>query len=343
MHPDPVPSDRVPRRVVLVVFEDLQVLDLTGPMEVFSTANRQAPGAPPYQLEVVSAGGTSVTATCGLRIEAAPLPRLDGEAIDTLVVVGGDGVLAAVDDDALVAWIAAAARTARRTAAVCSGAFLLARAGLLHGRRATTHWSVCGLLERTEPTTTVERDRIFVRDDPIWTSAGVTAGIDLGLALLEDDLGAEAARRVARWLVVFVQRPGGQAQFSAQLQAQRPEQPVLRDLLDWMPDHLDEDLTVAALARRVHMSTRTFARTFRREVGVTPAAHVESLRIEAARRLLETTDRGVADIARACGFGTVETLHRAFQRQVHVSPGAYRRRFASPLAAGDLTPVGAGR
>jgi transcriptional regulator GlxA family with amidase domain len=204
---------------------------------------------------------------------------------------------------------------------------VLAAAGLLDGRRATTHWSECERLATLFPAVTVEADPIFVRDGDVWTSAGVTAGMDLALALVEDDLGADVAREVARWLVLFVQRPGGQAQFSAQLAAQRPERDALRDVTAWMVDHLAADLSVPALARRAGMSTRNFARVFHAELRTTPAAFVETTRLEAARRLLESTDRTIDDIARACGFGTVETMHRTFKRTVRVTPGDYRRHF----------------
>jgi transcriptional regulator GlxA family with amidase domain len=327
------PAARTQRRVVLVAYPGIQTLDLVGPVEVFHTANRMVPGAgteaPAYRTEVVTRTGEPVRSTSGLTLATDSAIADCTGPIDTLMVVGGDGTADAARDLELVGWIAAASTRARRTTSVCSGAFLLARAGLLDGKRATTHWSSCGLLDRINPSTTVERDPIFVRDGNVWTSAGITAGMDLALALVEDDHGADVARQVARWLVLFVQRPGGQSQFSAQLSAQQPERPALRELDAWIADHLDEDLSVPALARRVDMSTRNFARTFRQEVGRTPAAHVEAMRTEAARRLLETTDRSVTDIAATCGFGTVETLHRAFNRQVGTTPGAYRRRFTT--------------
>jgi transcriptional regulator GlxA family with amidase domain len=311
------------RRVVLVGYEDMQILDLTGPLEVFAMANRQVPGA--YAVDVVSPGGGTVRTSSGLGVVMGPLPRRT--AIDTLMVVGGLGTPAAVRNDTLIRWIRSAADRSRRVTSVCSGAFLLAAAGLLDGKRATTHWSECDTLGEYFPSVTVEADPIFVRDGDVWTSAGVTAGMDLALALVEDDLGADVAREVARWLVLFVQRPGGQSQFSAQLAAQQPERDVLRELTEWMADHLASDLSVAALARRAGMSTRNFARAFRAETGHTPAGYAESLRVEAARRLLESTDRTVDDIARACGFGTVETMHRTFKRTVRVTPGQYRRHF----------------
>ena len=249
--------------------------------------------------------------------------------IDTLVVAGGRGARAAGRDERLIAWLRLAARRSRRVTSVCTGAFLLARAGLLDGRRATTHWAACGALARTFPSIEVDPDPIFVRDGNVYTSAGVTAGIDLALALVEEDLGRRASLDVARQLVLFVRRSGGQAQFSAGLAGQAAERPSLRELQDWIGDHLDEDLSVAALAARAYMSPRNFARVFAREVGTTPAAYVESLRLERARMLLETTDLQLEEIAARCGFGTVETLRRAFGRRLHVSPSGYRDRFSN--------------
>ncbi len=252
--------------------------------------------------------------------------------IDTLIVAGGTGTRRAEEDDALVEWIADAAKRSRRVASVCTGAFLLARAGLLDGRRATTHWASCADLATRYPAVTVEPDPIFVRDGNVVTSAGVTAGMDLALALVEEDLGREVALEAARWLVVFLQRPGGQAQFSAQLAAQTADRAPLRELQAWIPDHLDEDLTVPALARRSNMSDRNFARAFRRETGMTPAAYVETARVERARIALETGDLPVEAIAGQAGFGTVETMRRAFRRRVGVSPIDYRDRFRRQAA-----------
>jgi len=316
--------------VVFVVFEDFQILDLTGPLEVFSAAGG-------YTSEVCSLAGGPVRASCGLGVDTAPLPRGRG-GLDTLIVVGGNGTPGAAGDERLVRWVAAAGRRTRRVASVCTGAFVLARAGLLDGRRATTHWSQCDRLARLFPEVAVERDPIFVHDTGVWTSAGVTAGMDLALELVEADLGADRAREVARWLVMFVQRPGGQAQFSAQLAAQRPDRRPLRELEAWIPDHLTEDLGVPALAGRAAMSERNFARVFRAELGVTPAAYVEAVRTEAARRLLETTDVPVGAVARSCGFGTVETMHRSFQRGLGVTPGEYRRHFRRGSGASRPDP-----
>ncbi len=235
-------------------------------------------------------------------------------------------------------WLRLAARRCRRVCSVCTGAFLLARAGLLDGRRATTHWAACAALARNYPSIEVDPDPIFVRDGNVYTSAGVTAGIDLALALVEEDLGRQAALDVARSLVLFVRRPGGQAQFSAGLAGQAAQRPGVRELQEWIADHLDGDLSVGALAERSFMSPRNFARVFAKEVGMTPAAYVEALRLERARVLLETTDLLLEEIAARCGFGTVETLRRTFGRRLHVSPSDYRDRFAG-AAAPNVIPI----
>jgi transcriptional regulator GlxA family with amidase domain len=315
--------------MVFVVFPDFQILDLTGPLEVVAQATRLLPAAaPPYRSEVVSLDGEPLRASCGLEVATDRAVGSVRGPIDTLVVVGGRGTAAALGASGLVSWIGRASRRSSRVASVCSGAYLLAAAGLLEGRRATTHWRECERMARTFPQVQVERDPIFVRDGNVWTSAGVTAGMDLMLALVEADLGADLARAVARELVMFVQRPGGQAQFSAQLAAQRPAAGALQALESWIPDHLDEDLAVATLARRCAMSPRHFARAFRAELGVTPGSYVLTMRVEAARRMLETSGSGLTDIANRCGFGTIETLHRAFKRSLGVTPGQYRDRFS---------------
>lgn len=312
------------REVVFLVFGDFQILDLTGPLEVFSQAERMRPGS--YTIRTVALDPGRVTASCGLPVFAEPARPTEA---DTLVVVGGRGVSAAFRDDRLVAWIADAATRVRRITSVCSGAFLLAQAGLLDGRRATTHWRSCAELAELFPKVSVDPEPIFVHDGPVWTSAGVTAGIDLALALVEADHGGAMARAIARQLVVFVQRPGGQTQFSAQLAAQRPTREPLRTVQSYIAEHPDADLSVAALADRAGMSERHFARVFRAETGLSPAAHVEAVRVETARRLLETTPDALDRIARAAGFGTIATMHRAFRRTVRVTPGEYRSRFRS--------------
>jgi transcriptional regulator GlxA family with amidase domain len=312
------------RRVVLVGFEGLQSLDLIGPNEVFSVAARLHPGA--YSVEIVAPEPT-FGSWSGVRMVADRTLAGCRGPIDTLMVAGGIGVADAERDERLIRWLRSAAARSRRVASVCSGAFLLARAGLLDGRSATTHWSSCKELARRYPSVQVETDPIFVRDGSVYTSAGVTAGIDLALALVEEDLGPEAARDVARWLVLFLRRPGGQSQFSAALAGQQAEREPLRELQGWMMDHLDEDLSVPALAERVYMSPRNFARAFKREVGMTPAVYVETVRVERARTLLETSGEGVEQVALRCGFGTVETMRRVFRRRLGVSPGEYRQRF----------------
>jgi transcriptional regulator GlxA family with amidase domain len=313
-----------PRRGVLVAFDDCQSLDLIGPNEVFSVASRLVEGS--YSVQIV-APARSFSSWSGVRMEAHGTIAGCRGAIDTLMVVGGDGVSAAERDERLIAFLRRAAARSRRVTSVCTGAFLLARAGLLDGREATTHWSSCSELAERYPSVAVQSDPIFVRSGNVSTSAGVTAGIDLALALVEEDLGPKAARDVARWLVLFLRRPGGQSQFSAALAGQRAEREPLRELQAWIVDHLDEDLSVPALATRAYMSPRNFARAFKREVGMTPAAYVEALRVERARALLETAGENVEQVARRCGFGTVETMRRVFRRRLGVSPSDYRQRF----------------
>jgi transcriptional regulator GlxA family with amidase domain len=318
------------RRVVIAAFPRVQTLDVHGPAEVFTTAT-QLSSRGGYAVEVVAPRPGPIPTSSVALYPDRTIDRCRGP-IDTLLVAGGRGVQAAVHDERLVGWLSDAAKRSRRVTSVCTGAFLLARAGLLDGRRATTHWASCGELARAHPEVEVESDPIFVRDGNVITSAGVTAGMDLALALVEEDLGREVALETARWLVLFLKRPGGQAQFSAQLGAQMADREPLRELQAWLPDHLGEDLSVPALARRACMSERNFARAFRDETGMTPAAYVEVARVESARMALETGDLPVETIARQAGFGTVETMRRAFRRRVGVSPNGYRGRFSSEAA-----------
>ena len=313
------------RRILVLAVEGAQSLDVMGPVEVFDHADRLAPGS--YGIEVV--GPTSdgqITMSNGVRLGVEPLPEPPPRH-DTLVVAGGVGARGATDDAAIVDWVARASRRARRTTSVCTGSYLLAAAGLLDGRRATTHWAFCDDLTARYPAVGLDPDPVFVRDGDIWTSAGVTAGMDLALSLVEDDLGAEVALTVARLLVVFLKRPGGQSQFSSALSAQQATRPALRELQAWIAGHLDEDLSVAALAARASLSERSFARAFRTEVGQTPAAYVETLRVERARALLQDGAESLEAVARAAGFSSAEVLRRAFHRRVGVSPAAYRERF----------------
>ena len=320
------------RQVAVLVFPQVQAIDVFGPVEVFSTADR-INGGGEYAIELVSSGAGPIETSSGVRVLPDRRASTVRDSLDTLIVAGGDGVAAALADRRLVRWVSRAAARSRRACSVCTGAFLLAEAGLLDGRRATTHWAACEELARRYPEVVVDPDPIFVRDGDLATSAGVTAGIDLALALVEEDLGAELAREVARRLVLFLKRPGGQAQFSGALDGPVAGRPDLRALQDWLPAHLGEDLSVAALAERAAMSPRNFARVFHRELRVTPAAYVERLRVELARSRLESSDTPVETLAAECGFGTVETLRRAFQRRVGASPSQYRERFRPALKA----------
>jgi transcriptional regulator GlxA family with amidase domain len=315
------------RQILVLAVEGCQSLDVLGPVEVFRCAGHVVAGA--YRIEVVApTAGGMVTTSSGVRLGVAPLPQ-PPPAHDTLLVAGGRGTREAVGDAALVAWVADASSRAARTASVCTGAYLLAAAGLLDGRRATTHWRYCEALARRYEKVNVDPDPVFVRDGPVWTSAGVTAGIDLALALVEEDLGADVALAAARDLVVFLKRPGGQSQFSSMLSAQQAARPALRELQSWIAGHLGEDLSVPALAQRAHMSERSFARAFAREVGQTPAAYVEALRVEHARVLLEGGAPSLDGVARSAGFASAEVLRRAFHRRLGVSPAEYRARFRS--------------
>jgi transcriptional regulator GlxA family with amidase domain len=348
--------------VTVVAFDGLQLLDLAGPVEVLDAADRIA-GRRLYEVRIATPGGGAVRSTSRVEVgadvdlhavarptvtadqpKARPTVTADQpkagptvaahrpnpaapERIGTLLVVGGFGTRALLADEPVLASVRALADRADRVTSVCTGALVLAAAGLLDGYRATTHWASCDLLD-TYPDVEVEPDRIYVHDRDRWTSAGVTAGIDLALALVEADHGPELAHEIASYLVVFARRPGGQAQFSASLRAQPARSPAIAAIQRWLPDHLDEDLAVERLADRAGMSSRNFARAFRAETGTTPAAHVEELRVEAARRLLETTDLTVAAVARQVGLRHVETLHRAFHRRTGTTPARYRQHFA---------------
>lgn len=316
-----------PRRVVILSFPGVQPLDVIGPAEVFAGADAISGGGT-YTVEVVAKDTEPIAVRGGgySLLPRSTTAKLRGP-IDTLVVAGGVGVREAEHDVELIRWIRSAARRSRRVTSVCSGSFLLARAGLLEGKTVTTHWASTEELARLHPELKVDPKPIFVRDGDVWTSAGVTSGMDLSLALVEEDLGREIAVEIARWLVLFLQRPGGQAQFSSHLSTQLAERRPLRDLQSWIADNLDADLRVETLAERAAMSPRNFARFFRREVGMTPAAYVEELRVERARQLLEDSADPIDQIAARCGFGTPETMRRAFARRVGVAPAQYRARF----------------
>ena len=313
------------RHILVVAVEGCQSLDVFGPIEVFRNASVEVPDA--YRVELVGpADGDTVTMENGIPLFVAPLPEPPPRH-DTLLVAGGSGARFAIEDAALVDWIARASRRAHRTVSVCTGAYLLAAAGLLDERTATTHWAHCEDLASRYSQVRVDPDPVFIQDGDVWTSAGISAGIDLALALVEADLGPQVALSAARELVVFLKRPGGQSQFSSALSAQQAARPELRELQAWIAGHLDEDLTVPVLADRALMSERSFARAFHREVGQTPAAYVEALRIERARDLLEDGAPSLEAVAQATGFASAEVLRRAFHRRVGVSPAEYRDRF----------------
>jgi transcriptional regulator GlxA family with amidase domain len=330
------------RRIVVLGFDGCQPLDVVGPYEVFAGAReaQQRRGRRDPGYEVVLAGERRAALGSESGIQLAPhtslaaLAAKGGAPFHTLIVAGGAGARRAAADARVVRLVRAAAARAQRLASVCTGAFVLAAAGLLDGRRATTHWAFCDELRAARPAVRVEADPIYVRDGRIWTSAGVTAGIDLALAMVEEDLGRETATLVARWMVVFVRRAGGQSQFSAQLAAAAAAREPIRELQSWMNDHPEAPLDVPSLARRSAMSVRHFSRVFRAEVGVSPAAYVERVRLETARRLLETTSASVERVASMAGFGTPEALRRTLARRIGLSPREYRSRFGAPVSGG---------
>ena len=323
----------MPRTIVLVAFEHGQALDLVGPVDVFAGASealaRAGSRAEPYTTIVASVAPGPLRQESGVAIVAERDLRSLPRTIDTLIVAGGRGARLAADDPAVVKQVARLAKRSRRVASVCTGAFLLAATGLLDGRRATTHWAFCDALATRFPKVRVEPDPIYVRDGSRYTSAGVTAGIDLALALVEADHGRELANEVARHLVVFVRRAGGQSQFSAPLRAQASESSRIHALLAYVVEHPDAPLDVPSLAKRAAMSPRHFSRVFHAETGLTPAAYVASIRLDAARRFLETTEDAIEAIAARAGFGTAKSMHRQFARSVGVSPREYRARFGT--------------
>jgi transcriptional regulator GlxA family with amidase domain len=326
----PRSTPNVIRVIDVLAYPAVQLLDVTGPIQVFASANdclTEAGAGPAYAVRVVAQGGQSVAATAGVELATTRLPPV-GEAVDTLLVAGGQGVDVAAADAVLVDWVRQRAAQARRVASVCTGAFLLAASGVLDGRRATTHWLHCARLAERYPAVRVEPDPIFVRDGPIWTSAGVTSGIDLALALVEQDLGRTVALAVARYLVVFLKRSGGQAQFSTAL-ALQTEDDKFGALHDWINAHLADDLSLPVLADRAGMSERSFSRHYAEATGLTPARAIERLRVEAARRLLSESRLPVKRISQRCGFGSEETMRRSFLRLLAATPQDYRARFSA--------------
>ncbi|MFF5228627.1 GlxA family transcriptional regulator [Dactylosporangium sp. NPDC000521] len=310
------------RRVLVVLYNGVQSLDVTGPVEVFAGAEQARSGS--YTIRSGSIGGLGVRASSGLRMLPDEDLARSGPA-DVLIVPGGVGTR--TSDPRLVDWLRDAAPRAGRVASVCTGAFLLAEAGLLDGRRATTHWRYAAALARRFPSVTVDTEPIFLHDRSVWTSAGVTAGIDLALAVVEEDHGRDLALEIARHLVMFVRRPGGQRQFSAQLEAQVAGRDPLREVQRHIAEHPGGDLSVEALAKRANLSPRQFSRAFTAEVGTPPGRYVDRVRLETARRHLEE-GAFVEDTARACGYGTPEAMRRAFVRTLGVTPTDYKERFS---------------
>ncbi|KII28346.1 transcriptional regulator [Pseudomonas fluorescens] len=325
------PSEQ-PRLIVFLAYPEMGLLDLTGAQTVFWAASRylDSSNLPGYKLQTASLDGGLIQTAEGLAVDTVSLRDFAAQTIDTLIVPGAPVIIMAMNNSLdLVDWLKEASTKVRRTASVCSGTFLLAQAGLLDGRRAATHWAMCGMLKDRYPAIEVDNDAIFVKQDSVWTSAGVSAGIDLALALVEEDGGRELALLVAREMVVFLKRPGGQAQYSQLLQSQTDEGAAFDDLHLWITQNLDgANLTVETLAQQVQMSPRNFARVYKLKTGRTPAKAVEVLRVEAARRLLEDSERNIDQISRLCGFGDEERMRLTFQRNLGVSPRDYRNRFS---------------
>jgi transcriptional regulator GlxA family with amidase domain len=320
------------RRIVFLVFDDCQILDLCGPYEVFHFAGlwlmRLGKKDPAYRLLVISAGRESIKTMSGLPIVPDLSYRDFGDGIDTLIVVGGTGVWDACKDIELVAWVRSVAPRVRRIASICSGAFLLAEAGLLHRRRATTHWMYADMFAASYPSVELDATKIFLRDGNIYTSGGITAGIDLALLLIEEDVGSDVMLAVARTMVVFPRRPGGQSQFNAyNYDTDKISRAEFRQLHIWIMANPGADLSVPALAERMGMSPRNFSRVFREEFDQTPAQFAEKARADSARCMLEQTLSPVETVALECGFGDPERMRRTFQRLYDISPADYRARF----------------
>lgn len=333
-HVPPVPrrASGGPMRIAMLAFPNVQVLDVMGPLEVFARTSRWLRDNGKrrdhaYEVEIIGLKRGPFRTSSGLRLYADRGIADVGRGIDTLLIAGGLGVEQYRSHAPLLRWIRRQAGLVRRLASICTGAFLLAEARLLDGRRATTHWYHCADFARDFPEVQIEPDTIFVQDGSLYTSAGVTAGMDLALALVEEDHGRDIALAAARQLVMFLKRPGGQSQFSAQLSVQLAEHQLLRELQSYIVEHPNDDLAVARLAGRVAMSPRNFARVFTREVGTTPGRFVASVRVETARRLLEETSEPLEAICEKSGLGTPESMRRAFQRSLGIAPGRYRERF----------------
>jgi transcriptional regulator GlxA family with amidase domain len=317
-------------RIAVLVLPGVQMLDVMGPIDVFNEGARQARQRDAYQFELIATTPGPVRASNGIVFQSDSTLDSCSADIDTLLVAGGPTIATAQHDPQLLDWLRIKSRNVRRLASVCSGAFLLAQAGLLDGRHVTTHWNASARLARNFPMVKVESDQIYIQDGDLYTSAGVSAGMDLALAMVEEDLGRAVALKVARELVMFLKRPGGQSQFSAHLAAQTAERNVIRDVQAWALENLDKPLSVDELATRAGMSTRNFSRLFKSDTDMTPAEFVEGARIDAARRMLEETANPLKRVAAWNGFADQNGLRRAFLRRLGVSPADYRSRFQKP-------------
>lgn len=314
------------RRIGFLIYEDLQALDLVGPMDAFGAANELAGGEPPYELITIGLSTEPVRAEGGLRL-TPDVALADALPLDTLIIPGGRGSRVLDRDPGLRDWLCSRVADCRRIVSTCTGLYLLAATGLMDGRRATTHWRFEDDVRRRFPELTLDVDQLYVADGPFRTSGGLTAGMDLTLALIEEDLGSTAALAVARHLVMYMKRPGNQAQFSEPLQAQSAGQGPLARLPDWLQSHLAEEISVARMADQVHMSERNFRRRFAAAFGTTPVRFLERLRLEQACVLLTSTTSSVERVAAKVGFDTPDVFRRAFRRCFGASPSEYRQRF----------------
>jgi len=314
-------------RIAILAIPGVQMLDVAGPMDVFSEANNLLRDSEVYSVQIVGVTMDPIVAQNGTRFLPDTSIATALQDCDTLLIAGSPGIHEYEDHREVVEWISRASHHVRRIGSICTGAFLLAQAGVLDGRRVTTHWSSTARLAEVFPKIEIDPNRIFVKDGPIYTSAGVTASMDLALAMVEEDHGRTVALGVAKELVLFLQRPGGQSQFSVHLAAQVSEQGPIRNVHEWILGNLGEDLSIDALAARAAMSSRNFARQFKRETGMTPGDYVEAVRVEAARRILEESGAPLKKVAGLCGFTDQNGLRRAFMRRVNVTPVEYRQRF----------------
>lgn len=328
-----MPKAPTPRRVMMLGFANCQILDVTGPLEILASANELSPDAPPpYEIVLVAEEAGALTTTAGISLIAHKAYRdvtaRELAGVHTFMVAGGNGTMKALRTPSLIAFVRRAAKAAKRVASVCSGSAILAEAGLLDGRRATSHWNVVADIARAYPKVRMEPDAIFVRDGNVWTSAGITAGMDLAVALIEEDLGRDAALQIARRHVLYMMRPGGQSQFSAELQRQRAGTRTTAATA-FIAKNLGGDLRAGRIAGAAGMSERSLLRAFHDELGTTPADYVERVRVDAARLRLAAPRAAAKSVARQCGFSSAELMRRAFHRTLGISPADYRARFAT--------------